>query len=154
PASQVSVMTGADAQVYASEDSIYVFTQKSAVRNPDGSIDYSLAYSNPQTEVWKFDFDRETHTVELAATGEFSGTLLNQFAADEHDGYLRLVTRSSAWGNGADGQNVIVMQETNGELNVVGSVMKIAEGESLYSVRFLGDHVFFVTFRQIDPLFV
>ena len=77
---------------------------------------------------------------------------MNQFAADEHDGYLRVVSQGQPWSN--VGQSVVVLQQVGKNLNVVGSVSGIATDESLYSVRFVGDRAYFVTFRQIDPLFV
>jgi len=37
---------------------------------------------------------------------------------------------------------------------LVGSVEGLAEGETIHSVRFTGDRVYMVTFRNVDPLFV
>ncbi|MDR0852160.1 MAG: beta-propeller domain-containing protein, partial [Clostridiales Family XIII bacterium] len=39
------------------------------------------------------------------------------------------------------------------DLNVLGSVTTLAPDERIYSARFLGDTAYFVTFRQVDPLF-
>ena len=39
------------------------------------------------------------------------------------------------------------------DLKVTGEVPNIAEGEQVYSARFMGDIGYFVTFRTIDPLF-
>ncbi len=38
-------------------------------------------------------------------------------------------------------------------LKPVGSVDGLAKGERVYSVRFMGDTAYFVTFKQVDPLF-
>jgi hypothetical protein len=40
------------------------------------------------------------------------------------------------------------------DLKVLGSVEKLAPGEKIYSVRFLGKRAYLVTFKQVDPLFV
>jgi len=40
------------------------------------------------------------------------------------------------------------------DLKIVGKLEDLASGERIYSVRFLGDKAYMVTFRQIDPLFV
>jgi len=42
----------------------------------------------------------------------------------------------------------------NSDLKTVGKVEDLAPGERIYSVRFLGDRAYVVTFKQIDPLFV
>jgi uncharacterized secreted protein with C-terminal beta-propeller domain len=39
-------------------------------------------------------------------------------------------------------------------LNIVGSLEKIAPDERIYSVRFMGDRAYMVTFKRVDPLFV
>ncbi len=47
--------------------------------------------------------------------------------------------------------HVYVLDEN---LNIVGKLEDLASGERIYSVRFLGDKAYMVTFRQMDPLFV
>ncbi len=42
----------------------------------------------------------------------------------------------------------------DGDLKIVGKVEDLAAGERIYSVRFMGDKAYMVTFRQTDPLFV
>jgi uncharacterized secreted protein with C-terminal beta-propeller domain len=123
PVDRASVMTGEGAQVYATTDSVYVFSQKVPAANEGGDAFWNAP---PKTSVWKFGMDGDSHSVELSAKGEFDGTLLNQFAADEHNGYLRVVSQAQPWTN--IGQSLVV--------------------------RFVGDRAFFVTFRQVDPLFV
>jgi uncharacterized secreted protein with C-terminal beta-propeller domain len=49
---------------------------------------------------------------------------------------------------------VFTLAEAGEDLEIQGSVLGIAPGERIYSARFLVDHGFLVTFRQIDPLFV
>lgn len=40
------------------------------------------------------------------------------------------------------------------DLNKVGSLEGLAPGEKIYSVRFMGDRTYMVTFKKVDPLFV
>ena len=40
------------------------------------------------------------------------------------------------------------------DLEIIGSVEDLAEGERIYSSRFMSDRAYMVTFRQVDPLFV
>jgi uncharacterized secreted protein with C-terminal beta-propeller domain len=65
---------------------------------------------------------------------------------DEFNGNLRVAT--TEWDRG---NNLFVLDES---LNVMGSVTGLAKGERIYSVRFMGDKGYIVTFRNIDPLFV
>jgi hypothetical protein len=77
--------------------------------------------------------------------------LLNQFSVDEHDGYLRVVTQPDWSGTG---HSVVVLEQAGRELRTVGRITGISPDEVLYSVRFVGECAFLVTFRRVDPLFV
>jgi uncharacterized secreted protein with C-terminal beta-propeller domain len=147
PAATSTIMTSGQPQVYVDEDSIYVFAEQA----PTYQQSELGIWIMPATSVWKFQIDPESHGIELVATGEFDGAILNQFAADKQDGRLRVVTQAN-WSS--TGQSVHVLEQDGDELNVVGSLTGIATNEQLYSVRFIDDNVFFVTFRQTDPLFV
>jgi hypothetical protein len=145
PSAKASVLTDNASQVYATADAIYVFAQK------NNYSAWGISGDGPKTGVWKFDISGQSGPIKLAAKGEFDGFLMDQFSADEYEGHLRVVSQTGSWSN--SGENVIVLKQVGKRLNVVGSVSGIAPGETLHSVRFLGSSVFFVTFRQIDPLF-
>jgi uncharacterized secreted protein with C-terminal beta-propeller domain len=49
---------------------------------------------------------------------------------------------------------VTVLQPNDGRLVRVGQLDGLGRGEQIYSVRFLGDVGYVVTFKQTDPLFV
>jgi uncharacterized secreted protein with C-terminal beta-propeller domain len=89
----------------------------------------------------------------LAAQGSVPGTLLNQFALDEYQGDLRVVTSVE----GQNSKNAWVQRAglfvLDAKLKPVGSISSLANGESVQSVRFAGPVGYVVTFRQMDPLF-
>ena len=93
------------------------------------------------------------------ASGFVPGTLINQFAMDERNGYLRVATHtwSSDWAGGTwatvNDSGVYVLDTEGNTLDVLGSVTGLAPGEQLYAVRFDGDTAYLVTFLQTDPLF-
>jgi len=91
----------------------------------------------------------EDGEIKFKANGTVPGYVLNQFSMDEHDGYFRIATTSTNEGR-MEGNNVFVMDS---ELNLVGSVEGLAEGEQIYSSRFMGDRCYLVTFKITDPLF-
>ncbi len=88
------------------------------------------------------------------AEGEVPGTLHNQFSMDEYGGNLRVATTSSI-STPRFGQytysNVYVLDEN---MATIGELTHIAEQETIYATRFIGDRLYMVTFRQIDPFFV
>ena len=87
------------------------------------------------------------------AKGEVPGYLKNQFAMDEYGGNLRVATTSDVWTNRGQYEynNVIVL---DGAMKTTGSLTHIAEQEKIYSTRFIGDRLYMVTFKRIDPFFV
>ncbi|MDH3193150.1 MAG: beta-propeller domain-containing protein, partial [Acidimicrobiia bacterium] len=59
------------------------------------------------------------------------------------------------WGGSSDSQSqVTVFEVTGGDLEQVGFVDGLGKTEQIYSVRFMGDTAYVVTFRQTDPLYV
>jgi len=90
----------------------------------------------------------EDEMIKCEASGEVAGSVLNQFSMDEYNGYFRLAT--TAWTNGTSQNNVYVLDMN---LTMVGKLENIASGETIYSVRFMGDRGYVVTFRQVDPFF-
>jgi hypothetical protein len=141
--------------VYSSLDNLYVATQgwqtgRWARGEPGDDRPESVT-----TEIHKFDVSDASET-EYVATGQVEGFLLNQFAMDEHEGLLRVASTTSPnwWGSGFESQSMVtVLHEVNGELVRVGRVDGLGESEQIYSVRFMGDVGYVVTFRQTDPLY-
>lgn len=72
---------------------------------------------------------------------------------DEHNNKFRIATTSQTYGAGRTlfSNNVFSLDEN---LKTVGSLQGIAPDETIYSTRFMGDKLYLVTFRQVDPFFV
>ncbi len=89
--------------------------------------------------------------------GEVTGHVLNQFSMDERNGYFRIATtKSRTWSRYAEENrksysNMYVLDE---DLKVAGALEGLAEDERIYSVRFMQNRAYMVTFKQMDPLFV
>jgi inhibitor of cysteine peptidase len=49
---------------------------------------------------------------------------------------------------------VFVLGQSADSLDILGSVANFGTNEQIYAVRFIADHGFVVTYRQMDPLFV
>ena len=90
--------------------------------------------------------------------------MLNQFSMDEHRDYFRVATTATVeaeageattnWsGQTTTANRVSVLAEKSGRLKLIGETKDLARGERIYSVRFMGDRGYVVTFRQVDPLF-
>ncbi len=94
--------------------------------------------------------------LKIVASGSVPGTPLNQFALDEYKGYLRLATTvgENWWGlgSGQNSANDVYVLDKN--LKVSGSVQDLGLTERIYSVRFIEDKAYLVTFRQTDPFYV
>ena len=127
-----------------------------------------ITCSNPNseglTQVARFAIDGGK--IDFKATGSISGSLLNQFSIDEYKGYFRFVlteyktietpyetsgTEVTAYVVETNRTNSLVILD--GDLKETGRITDLAPGERVYSVRFMGETAYFVTFRQVDPLF-
>ena len=90
----------------------------------------------------------------IVANGEVPGSPLNQFSMDEYQGNLRIATTISGrtfFASTESANDVYVLDQNLGEL---GSVKDLGLSERIYSVRFIEDKAYVVTFRQIDPFYV
>ncbi|MBU5689985.1 MAG: beta-propeller domain-containing protein [Candidatus Aenigmatarchaeota archaeon] len=106
-----------------------------------------ISIDNQQTIINKLSI--ENGNVELVSSGQVPGSVLNQFSMDEYEGNFRVAT--TVYGFEQSKNNVYVLDQN---LNVIGKIEGIAEGERIYSVRFINDKAYVVTFKQIDPFFV
>ena len=104
------------------------------------------------TTVYKFALQQGV--VNFIAKGSVPGTVLNQFSMDEHEGHFRVATTKTEvtanWQSNMSNHLYIL----DAEMNLKGKINDIAPGERIYSVRFMGERAYMVTFKTIDPLFV
>lgn len=132
-----SFLLGPSTTLYASRENIYLTSP-------------SWDWSSDSTNVYKITIDGRS--IEFTADGTVPGRVLNQFSMDERDGYFRIaVTSGHVSRNGAATSNDVYV--LNASLGIVGSVTGLAPGEDIYSVRFMGDRCYMVTFKKVDPLF-
>ncbi len=141
-------------QVYASAENLYVSQTSWWWWWGWGDLDL-------QTHIHKFELSGGD--TDYVASGAVDGWVLNQFSFGEHDGYLRVATTDIDWwwGTPVDedveetepANNVFVLEQRGGSLELTGEIRGIAPNERIFSARFTGERGFLVTFEQIDPLF-
>lgn len=158
----VSLLGGTD-NIYCSGGNIILADRRYNNRDKDDD-ENERTYIRETTVVSKLSISGGE--IEYKTSGEVDGTLQNQFFIDEHNDYFRFVTtvtksveKRYKFDN-SEHEVVSYTQETfaaltvlDSELKKVGEIGNLAKGESVYSVRFMGDIAYFVTFRQTDPLF-
>jgi uncharacterized secreted protein with C-terminal beta-propeller domain len=158
-----AVLTGWGSTIYSSLSNIYlafpdqsryalgIMLPVSAGRPIVGIMRPIWLGGAANTTIFRIGFSRGD--TQVAAEGTIPGTVLNQFSLDEYQGDLRIATTSYKHvPNQLQVQvnNVYVLDKN---LKVVGSIEGLAPNERVYSVRFLGDMGYVVTFERIDPLF-
>lgn len=139
----ISAYLGSGNTIYASKKHLYVAIGRYEMQGDD---------YKQSTVFHKFRLDQGQ--VVYIGEGSVPGSLLNQFSMDEHEGYFRAaLTNGNMWASGNNGStnNVYVLDES---LAISGKLEGLAPGERIYSVRFMGDRAYMVTFRNVDPLFV
>ena len=150
---------GDGSQCYVSENNIYVY---------DTIYDAKVSPVT-QTEIRKVSYKNG----KLDGTGQvvIDGVINDSFSIDEYEGYLRVVTTirenddtsggvnpllridgaSDVSSQPADSTNALYV--LNKDLKEVGKLENLAEGEQVYSARFMQESCYFVTYKQVDPLF-
>jgi inhibitor of cysteine peptidase len=93
-------------------------------------------------------------TLEASTPVTISGTVNNQFSLDEHDGVLRVATTTNPrWSLGEGMNDMENHVYTIRDGRVLDSVHGLAPSERIFSARFMGERLYLVTFRQVDPFF-
>jgi uncharacterized secreted protein with C-terminal beta-propeller domain len=157
---QVSSYLGSGQNIYTSASNLYVAVTVPVVPQPapDSSSTSpvpGLLKPNPlirTTVLYKFGLT--TGGTIFKAKGEVPGTILNQFAMDENNGYFRIATTTGEiWRTNefTSKNNVYILDQA---LQLTGKIEDIAPGEKIYSVRFMGDRGYLVTFKNVDPFYV
>ncbi len=129
----MTVLMGGTSVMYVSMDNIYVT--------------YSTWNEGQYTSIYRVRVNGGALAFE--AKGSVPGYVLNQYSMDEYNGRFRVAT---TWEKEATQMNNVYVLNMN--MSVVGKLENLAEGERIYSVRFMGDKGYIVTFRQIDPFFI
>ena len=116
------------------------------------TFEREIAKETEKTIIHKIEIDNGN--IDYKKTGEVPGRVLNQFSMDEYDNHFRIATttgRVIRAGAQTSANHVYILDEN---LKITGKIEDIAPGESIYSVRFMGEKAYMVTFQKIDPLFV
>ena len=96
----------------------------------------------------------------IQAAGKVPGSTLNQFSLDEWKGDLRVATTIGGqspfymFGRNSNIEQVSDVYVLGKSLEVKGAVEDLGKTERIYSVRFIEDRGYVVTFRQTDPFYV
>lgn len=162
---------GSAGMCYVSRNNIYVcesnygFYDVMPLARNSGSGEQDSGSSVTQTCIRKVSY----RDGKLEAVGQtvVDGTLNDSFSIDEYEGNLRLAVTVSRLFSGDSGlmlpgvraEEEEQQQDTNSlyildeNLEEISRIEGLAPDETIYSARFMGDTGYFVTFRQIDPLF-
>jgi uncharacterized secreted protein with C-terminal beta-propeller domain len=108
---------------------------------------YGVYYpnNNGNTSIHRISIDNGK--ILYKAYGEIEGRLPNRFFMDEYNDYFRVAASIRF----SSSHSVYVLDM---DLNIVGCLEGIAPNERMYSARFMGDRLYLVTFRRVDPFFV
>ena len=141
----VDTYLGAGSEIYASDKNLYITRVIYNYEEENNYREYETS-----TEIYKFNLVEGKCNFDKA--GEVPGGVLNQFSMDENGEYFRIATTSNKdWDSENNTNNLYVL---NAKLEIIGKVEGLAKGERIYSVRFMGDRAYMVTFVETDPLFV
>lgn len=129
-------------------ENIYMSTENLYIATTSYAFNYNNSAPYYHTNVYKFALGE--NSIQYKNKGRVEGNILNQFSMDENDGFFRIAT-TSRLGNGGSTNSLFVLDKN---MDTHGKVKNIAPGEQIYSVRFMGDKAYMVTFEVTDPLFV
>ncbi|PXF45954.1 hypothetical protein BWQ96_04267 [Gracilariopsis chorda] len=155
PTGSVSIVSEGD-EVYATASSLYVTTTE--YRWDFFGFENSIRSGRDfKTSIHKFSL--HDYGANYVASGEVSGSVLNQFSMHEYNRYFFIATTDGApwWGARDESSSKVTSFRTNRyskKLQKIGEVGNLGLGERIFAVRYVKDTAYVVTFRQIDPLYI
>jgi hypothetical protein len=157
--------------VYSDGTSLYIASREWAIQPAMGTTGGGVsqartagvmpAASPGYTGIYKFDISGPGRPV-YEASGSVPGWLLGSSGTAEYslsawNGALRVATTtygSFTTGHGQGSRSAVyVLEQSGGQMVVVGRAGGLGAGEQIYAVRFVGPVGYVVTFRQTDPLY-
>lgn len=149
---------GQASHVYANSEALVLAQPDYAWYERDRNFD--------RTALHRFVVSDEGERTPYEGSGFVEGVVHDQFSIDERDGIIRVATTRTTFTDrelGGMAPDVWIPPVTHnllstlrledGQLDVLGKSPDLAEDERIFSVRFVGDIGYMVTFRQVDPLF-
>lgn len=140
----VQTFLGGGSDIYASEKNLYI---------GKNTIKYDKLYRETESITQILKFELSNGKIKYKAEAKVKGYINNQFSMDENNGYFRIATTSNIE---EDKKYTTInnMYVLNENMEEVGKIEGLAKGEEIYSVRYVGNKGYMVTFKQVDPLFV
>ncbi|PXF41315.1 hypothetical protein BWQ96_08962 [Gracilariopsis chorda] len=154
PSSSASIMSDAKT-VYATKKSMFVTTSER--RFDDVPTNSARWGSNYQTAIHHFALSDAGAS--YVASGAVTGSVINQFAMHEmHDTFFIATTDGATWWSRRDLSRskvtAFLPNRDTRQLVKIGEVGNLGVGERIFSVRYIGETAYVVTFRQVDPLYI
>ncbi len=159
---RIRVVQGSNATIYEKMSQIGSLIQDYAGKlGPEGGATF-MRNLEEKIQAVQLQMERESEKtviqkiaisgpeVEYRTGGEVPGRVLNQFSMDEFNGNFRIATTTGQSWSGSSVNNMYVLDQNIG---VIGRLENLAQGEQIYSVRFMGERAYMVTFHRTDPLF-
>lgn len=148
---KVETFLGNSNEIYVSENNLYIISKN-----------YSRYWSIKDSTIYRFSL--KNGDVLASGSVKVDGSLKNQFSIDEYDGKLRVATTVNVNNFEIDEKldlmgapvekyenRILIFNE---DLEKIGEIENLIEDEEIYSVRFIGNVGYIVTFKEIDPLWV
>lgn len=134
----------AEDDMYVTSENIYLFASFQNTVNASGDWD-AWDFTGVGRLSWPEDAKQ---TLVEGGAGVFNGRIYDRYAAHEKEGVLLVASTQSERGN-----YLFALEEKGNRIEPVAKVGPFAPGESIYSVRYMNDRAYVVTFLQVDPLF-
>ena len=154
-------MAGEVAGIYMSEDNLYTFN--TSYWDFSDSASELLHWTSGNTHLHKFDLATFNYHGSALIEGQLASSNPRLRLGELNDGSLALVTSQRLGGGDwrLTDHQLTVLKSQEGELKHIASLPNESQpaaigkpNEQIYSVRFMQDRAYIVTFEKVDPLYV
>ncbi len=153
-------MAGSVAGIYMSENNLYLFnTSYWEYAQDSQESDIVWNWSEGNTHLHKFSLNDFSYEGSNLVAGTLGWKNPKFRLGELQDGSIALVTTNGPWRD--ERHHLTILASQDGKLNTLATLPNEQQpaaigkpGEHIYSVRFMQNRAYIVTFQKVDPLYV
>ncbi len=152
---QTKVLTTDNAEMYMSTKNMYLtsYLYNDTRFSCPANTDCFMPYYNKGTNTLIHKFGINSSKIDYKKSTLVPGVPLTQYSMDEYKGNFRILTQTDNW-DSWERKKFTGLYILDKDLKLAGKLENLGNNENFKSSRYIGDKLFMVTFRDVDPFFV
>ena len=151
---KTKVVAGNNSEIYMSLDNLYLTDRIYQTQNfscPEWAACIMPMYWGWTNNTIVHKMNINDSNLKYQTSTLLPGSPLTQYSMDENDENFRIITSTNSWWPNREQHTDLFILDK--DLKLLSNLSNLWENENFKSSRFMGDKLYLVTFKQVDPLY-